>query len=89
MLSIGNTRERLASVGLAIDQPTSVRKFLQRTRSVSHRLGRTRGHGLPRKLGNLRGGLPFSVMLDAEGRVRQRRMGRLSEADLKAWSGLG
>ena len=76
-------------VGLAIDQPTSVRKFLQRT-PVSFPIGLAglEGTELTRKLGNLAGGLPFSVMLDAEGRVRQRRMGRLSEADLKAWSGL-
>ena len=37
-------------------------------------------------LGNMAGGLPFSVVFDADGRIRQRRMGRVSEADLKAWS---
>jgi thiol-disulfide isomerase/thioredoxin len=76
-------------VGLAIDQPSSVRKFLQRT-PVSFPIGFAglEGTELTRKLGNLAGGLPFSVMLDADGRLRQRRMGRLSEADLKAWSGI-
>ncbi len=76
-------------VGLAIDQPSSVRKFLQRT-PVSFPIGMAglEGTELTRSLGNLAGGLPFSVVIDAEGRVRQRRMGRVSEADLKAWSGL-
>lgn len=76
-------------VGLAIDQPSSVRKFLQRT-PVSFPIGLAglEGTELTRSLGNLAGGLPFSVMFDADGRLRQRRMGRLSEADLKAWSGL-
>jgi thiol-disulfide isomerase/thioredoxin len=76
-------------VGLAIDQPSSVRKFLQRT-PVSFPIGLAglEGTELTRRLGNLAGGLPFSVMLDADGRVRQRRMGKLSEPDLKAWSGI-
>lgn len=76
-------------LGLAIDQPSSVRKFLQRT-PVSFPIGLAglEGTQLTRDLGNLAGGLPFSVVVDSEGRLRQRRMGRVSEADLKAWSGL-
>ena len=74
-------------VGLAIDQPTSVRKFLQRT-PLSYPVGMAgmEGTELTRMLGNDVGGLPFSVVFDADGSVRQRRMGRLSDADLKAWS---
>ena len=76
-------------VGLAIDQPSSVRKFLQRT-PVSFPIGLAGlgGTELTKALGNLAGGLPFSVVLDRDGAVRQRRMGRVTEADLKAWSGL-
>jgi thiol-disulfide isomerase/thioredoxin len=76
-------------VGLAIDQPSSVRKFLQRT-PVGFPIGLAglEGTELTRSLGNDVGGLPFSVQFGADGRVLQRRMGRLSEADLKAWSGL-
>jgi thiol-disulfide isomerase/thioredoxin len=76
-------------VGLAIDQPSSVRKFLQRM-PVGFPIGLAglEGTELTRSLGNDVGGLPFSVQFGADGRVLQRRMGRLSEADLKAWSGL-
>ena len=76
-------------VGLAIDQPSSVRKFLQRT-PVSFPIGLAglEGTQLTRDLGNLAGGLPFSVVVDSDGKLRQRRMGRVSEADLKAWSQL-
>ena len=76
-------------VGLAIDMPTSVRKFLQRT-PVTFPIGLAgmEGTELTRALGNQAGGLPFTVVLDADGNIRQRRMGRVSEADLKAWSGL-
>ncbi len=77
------------TVGLAIDQPSSVRKFLERTRvSFPVGLAGLQGTELTRSLGNDAGGLPFSVLFGADGRVQQRRMGRLSEADLKAWSGL-
>ena len=44
---------------------------------------------LAKSLGNLSGGLPFTVVLGADGAVRQRRMGRVSEADLQAWSAPG
>ena len=76
-------------VGLAIDQPSSVRRFLERL-PVAFPIGLAglEGTELTRKLGNLAGGLPFSVVFAADGSVRQRRMGRVSEADLKAWSGL-
>ncbi|MEJ8835076.1 TlpA family protein disulfide reductase [Ramlibacter sp. AN1133] len=76
-------------VGLAIDQPSSVRKFLEKT-AVSYPIGLAGfgGTELTKALGNMAGGLPFSVLFDKDGKVRQRRMGRLTEADLQAWSGL-
>jgi thiol-disulfide isomerase/thioredoxin len=75
-------------VGLAIDQPSSVRKFLART-PVSFPIGLAglEGTELSRSLGTAAGGLPFSVVVGADGAVRERRMGRVSEADLQAWSG--
>ncbi|MBI5279473.1 MAG: TlpA family protein disulfide reductase [Burkholderiales bacterium] len=76
-------------LGLAIDQPSAVRTFLQRT-PVSYPIGLAgmQGTELTRALGNKVGGLPFTVVVAADGSVRQRRMGRVSEADLKAWSQL-
>jgi thiol-disulfide isomerase/thioredoxin len=74
-------------IGLAIDQPSSVRRFLERT-PVTFPIGLAglEGTELTRALGNLAGGLPFTVIVSADGTLRQRRMGRVSEADLKAWS---
>jgi thiol-disulfide isomerase/thioredoxin len=74
-------------VGLAIDQPSSVRTFLQRT-PVSFPIGLAGldGASLAKELGNQTGGLPFSVLLGADGGVRERRMGQLSAADLQAWA---
>jgi thiol-disulfide isomerase/thioredoxin len=76
-------------VGLAIDQPSAVRNFLQRT-PVSFPVGFAglEGTALSKSLGNMAGGLPFSVVFGADGSIRQRRMGRLSQADLQQWSQL-
>lgn len=76
-------------VGLAIDQPTAVRTFLART-PVSFPIGLAGlgGTELGKALGNLSGGLPFTVVLGADGTVRQRRMGRVTPADLAQWSQL-
>jgi len=74
-------------VGLAIDQPSAVRKFLERT-PVTFPVGLAglEGTELTRSLGNQAGGLPFSVLFDPDGNARERRMGRLGEADLKSWA---
>ena len=75
-------------LGLAVDQPSAVRTFLQR-RPVSFPIGMAglEGTDLTRQLGNMTGGLPFTVVLGPDGQVRQRRMGRVTEADLQAWAG--
>jgi hypothetical protein len=72
---------------LAIDQPSAVRKFLART-PVRYPIGLAglEGTELGKSLGNDNGGLPFTVVLGADGSVRQRRMGRLSSADLAQWA---
>ena len=74
-------------VGLAIDQPSAVRQFLGRT-PVRYPIGMAGlgGTDLGKSLGNDSGGLPFSVLLAADGSVRERRMGRLSRDDLARWA---
>lgn len=73
-------------VGLAIDQAEPVRQFLARL-PVSFAIGLAAqgGQELSRALGNLAGGLPFTVVVGADGAVRQRRMGRVTVADLAQW----
>ena len=38
------------------------------------------------ELGNPQGGLPFSVMIDASGRVVQRKLGETHYAELAGWA---
>ena len=73
-------------VGLAIDQPSAVRKFLQRT-PVTYPIGLAGldGSELIRALGNTAGGLPFTLALTADGAVAERKMGKLEQVDLDTW----
>ncbi|WP_182118830.1 TlpA disulfide reductase family protein [Acidovorax sp. FHTAMBA] len=76
-------------LGLAIDQPSAVRKFLQRIPlEFPVGLAGLGGTDLGRSLGNLTGGLPFTVVLGASGRVLHRKMGQLTPQDLKQWAAL-
>lgn len=80
--------EGLAVITIAQEEdPGVVREFLDR-----------HGPGLPayieppgeadssRTFGNLRGVLPYSVLLDAEGRVIKRKAGAFTEAELDGWA---
>ena len=73
-------------IGLAIDQPSAVRKFLQKT-PVSYPTGLAglQGTELVKGLGNTAGGLPFTLVLNSDGTVAARKMGKLEPADLDTW----
>lgn len=73
-------------LGLAIDQPSNVLKFLARMPlDFPVGLAGMGGTELGRALGNLQGGLPFTVLFGANGSVLQRKMGQLSADDLAQW----
>jgi hypothetical protein len=74
-------------VGLAIDKPDSVQHFLHDF-PVAYAIGLAEsvGPALGRSLGNLSGGLPFSVVIGREGQIIQRKIGRLTPPDLDAWA---
>jgi thiol-disulfide isomerase/thioredoxin len=77
------------TLGLAVDQAPAVQKFLS-TKPLSFPIAMAglSGIEMTRKLGNLSGALPFSVMFNAKGELVQRKLGKLSEADLRAWAGV-
>ena len=76
-------------LGLAIDQPSAVRKFLTRVPlDFPVGLAGLGGTDLGRSLGNLTGGLPFTVVLGGEGKVLHRKMGQVTAQDLQLWAGL-
>ena len=74
-------------LGLAIDGPTPVREFLARVKvGFPTVLAGLEGTELVNQLGNPQGGLPFSVMIDAAGRVMQRKMGETHFDELASWA---
>jgi len=81
-----NASKRWQVIGLAIDQPSAVRAFLART-PVSYPVGLAGlgGSELSKTLGNLEGGLPFTVVIGSAGQIAQRRIGRVSETELAHW----
>jgi thiol-disulfide isomerase/thioredoxin len=76
-------------LGLAVDQATSVKRFLARSPlSFPVAMAGFEGADLSRSLGNLSGGLPFTVVFGPAGDVRHRKIGQLSPNDLAAWKQL-
>lgn len=77
----------LQVIGLAQDNVPAIRSFLQRT-SVNYPvlIDDSRGHaGL--WLGNALGVLPYTVLIDGEGKLRRRKLGPFaSAAELQAWA---
>ncbi|BDU57472.1 hypothetical protein LMORI2_04540 [Limnohabitans sp. MORI2] len=74
-------------LGLAIDQPSRVRQFLTQF-PVSYKIGLAGMNGteLGKMLGNDVGGLPFTVVLNADGQLILRKLGKLTADDVKKWT---
>lgn len=74
-------------VGLAVDGPTPVREFLAKV-PVGFEIGLAGfgGTELSQALGNDAGGLPFTVLISADGRVLHRKTGGTTLAELSDWA---
>ncbi len=74
-------------IGLAIDQPSSVKKFLAR-HPIDYPIFQAGllGTELTKTLGDEQEGLPFTIVLDAAGHLKQRKLGRLSASEINAWT---
>ncbi len=76
-------------LGLAVDKPAMVKTFLTKT-PLAFPVGMAGlgGTDLSRTLGNLAGGLPFTVAFDSGGSIVLRKMGQVTADDLQALRGL-
>ncbi len=74
-------------VGIALDDAAAVKTFLERVPVGYPILVDTPG---PRdagvRLGNPRGVLPYSVLLDAQGRVLKQKIGSFREGEIDGWA---
>ncbi len=74
-------------LGLAVDQPSAVRKWLQaKPLAFSVGMAGLGGTELSKAMGNTAGSLPFTVVFDAAGQVQHRKIGKVSLEELKLWS---
>jgi thiol-disulfide isomerase/thioredoxin len=73
-------------LGIAIDQPSAVRRFLER-QALAFPVGLAglEGTGLAKSLGNTAGGLPFTVFFKKDGSIWRQKMGQLTDQDLSQW----
>jgi thiol-disulfide isomerase/thioredoxin len=71
-------------VGIAIDDPADVARFLQQT-PVAYPIliGAGAAHGLARQLGNPSGALPYTIVLDRDGVIALTHLGRLPRGTLE------
>jgi len=78
---------RLKVLGLAADPMAPVQRFLPRL-PVRFPVGVAgpAGLGLSRRLGNDKGGLPYSLLIGADGRLLERKTGQLSASELADWT---
>jgi thiol-disulfide isomerase/thioredoxin len=84
-----NVAKNWQVVGLAVDNNKAVNKFLAKMPlSFPTPIAGLGGTDLSRSLGNLSGGLPFTVVVSAAGEVVLRHMGKLSAEQLDGFSSL-
>ncbi len=83
---IENRSNGIQILGLAVDKVGPVTTFLRKfPLSFPVAIADTSGLALSKAWGNLSSGLPFSIFLDANGRIMQRKIGQLNDADLSTW----
>jgi len=76
-------------LGLAVDQMAPVARFLKQSPlAFPVALAGFPGIEVSKSLGNLSGGLPFTVVFGPAGTVLQRKIGKLHPDDLRVWATL-
>ena len=84
-----NTAKGWQVLGLAVDQATPVNRFLEKAPvTFPVALAGVPGIEIGKLLGNQSGGLPFSVVFGADGKVAHRKIGQVSPEDLRQWAAL-
>jgi thiol-disulfide isomerase/thioredoxin len=77
--------ERVEVLGIALDEPDAVRNYVgEMGIAYPIMLASMADFSLMRAYGNDRDALPFTVIVDAAGRLHSRKLGEYHEADLRA-----
>ena len=71
-------------VGIGIDSPSNIREFLEKT-PVSYPIviGGLEGSNLSKQMGNSQGALPYTIIINAQGKSTSSMLGKISEEELR------
>ncbi|WP_454764982.1 TlpA family protein disulfide reductase [Cupriavidus campinensis] len=78
------TKRNVEFVGIGIDSASNIQQFLQKV-PVAYPLAVAgfAGTELSRSFGNAQGGLPYTVIINPDGTVKYRKMGRVHADELR------
>lgn len=76
--------QHIELLGIALDSPLNVQEFLQKN-AVAYPIliAQHEGLDLAKKLGNTQGGLPYTVILNADGKQILTKAGRIHPDEIK------
>ena len=77
-------QQNVLFVGIGIDSPTNIREFLEKT-PVSYpiMIGGLQGSSLSKQMGNTQGALPYTIIINAKGKLSYSKLGKISEDELR------
>jgi thiol-disulfide isomerase/thioredoxin len=72
-------------VGIGIDSPSNIREFLEKT-PVSYPIviGGLEGSNLSKQMGNTQGALPYTIVINSQGKATNSKLGKISEEELRS-----
>ena len=77
--------KNIAVIGIGIDSPSNIAEFAGKHKiSYPIYVGAMEGTEMSRDFGNTQGGLPFTVLIGADGQVRKTYLGQLKFDQLRA-----
>jgi peroxiredoxin len=84
-LAVESAARNINIIGIGIDSPANIAQFAAKHK-ISYPLyvAGLSGTELARDFGNKQGGLPYTVLIGADGQVRKTYMGKLKFEELKA-----
>ena len=84
-LATDSAAKNIHVIGIGIDSPTNIAEFAAKVK-VSYPLyvAGMDGTELSREFGNTSGSLPYTVLIDADGKIRKTYLGQLKFDQLKA-----
>jgi len=78
-------QQNVVFVGIGIDSPSNIREFLKKT-PVTYPIviGGIDGSNISKEMGNTQGALPFTVVINPQGKAVSSKLGKISEDELKS-----